>query len=164
MFIGCLYTQLYWRRTLVLVPKSHHRVTWHLDQSFLIVITCCKLVEGRSRNKICVYIAGKIWWWVGPMCKWVKVRGAEGAEGEIPFPNGYNRRKSPSAKEHIPFLASLIAAARWKPTRKRNTPLTPVRGWWLAEVTQYKIRDQLAQGNSLLTLQRSRWKRNTLHS
>ena len=43
------------------------------------------------------------------------------------------KENPPSARVHVPFLASLFAAVRWKPTRKRNTPSTPVRSRWLAE-------------------------------
>ena len=42
----------------------------------------------------------------------------------FPFQMVTAKENPPSARVHIPFLASLIAAVRWKPARKRNTPLT----------------------------------------
>ena len=53
---------------------------------------------------------------------------------------------------HSPFLASLSAGIRWKPTWKRNTPLTLVRSWWPVVGLHSRNQGRLAQGNTLLTL------------
>ena len=134
-------------KTLLPLNIFEHCCLHTAQEAFVFVFVQPLDFCAHSTSTICMLLKS-----TEPICKRLWFRWGERGEMEAHFPNGDSQRKSPSARVRSPFLAILIATVRWKPTWKRNTPLTLVCSWCPVVRLHSRNGGPPAQGNTLLTL------------